>query len=446
MAANNFAKDILGYYYYWNKEIAEDLKKLDPETNDNPIKTVDEIKYHQGDKYIDKWTMLTDDMEKFTSSVSGTSKTYGYQPIVYELSPNSNKYVAAIAYVSEDSPAQEAKLKRGDIITKIDGSPITDSNYMNLFYSDNIRLTLAKLNDDDMIEETGKEVALTSRTMYENPILCDSIYEIDGKKIGYLAYSSFDLESIKKLIDISKKFKDKGVKELILDLRYNGGGYVITENVMASMYAPKAAVDNKEIFEKEDYNENITAELKKEGRSTITHFTTEYNYPSNNINVSTKDANIGLTKIYGIITRRSASASEALLGGLMPYMDVELIGEQSHGKYCTGWMISAKDAYEKVPSEIKNWGIYVMASLYKNANDETPCMPDGMIPGIKATDNPMQGYQLGNIEESMLKVAIAKATGTYKEPSTSRSSSFGYMEIETPKKANFGKRILLLNK
>ena len=53
-------------------------------------------------------------------------------------------------------------------------------------------------------------------------------------------------------------------------------------------------------------------------------------------NVSTKGANIGLKKVYGLIGSGSASASEALLGGLMPYMDVQLIGSQTHGKYCTG--------------------------------------------------------------------------------------------------------------
>ena len=55
--------------------------------------------------------------------------------------------------------------------------------------------------------------------MYEDPILCDSIYDINGKKVGYLAYSSFDLASIPQLVEISKKFKAEGVKELILDLR-----------------------------------------------------------------------------------------------------------------------------------------------------------------------------------------------------------------------------------
>lgn len=89
-------------------------------------------------------------------------------------------------------------------------------------------------------------------------MLCDSIYEFNGKKVGYLAYSSFDLKSIDKLIEIAKHFKQEQVAELILDLRYNGGGYVITESVLASMFAPQEDVSQKKVFEKEVYNDLLT--------------------------------------------------------------------------------------------------------------------------------------------------------------------------------------------
>lgn len=279
--------------------------------------------------------------------------------------------------------------------------------------------------------------------MYENPILCDSVYNFNGKKVGYLAYSSFDLKSIPELINICKKFKNEGIKELILDLRYNGGGYVITENVLASMFAPQINVTNKYVFEKEDYNDFFTEYYEQEGISTITRFETEYNYDEIDLNISTKDANIGLEKIYGIITGNSASASEALLSGLMPYMDIELIGEQSHGKYCTGWMLAAKDAYDKVPQAIKNWGIYVMVSIYKNANDETPCMPNGLTPDVEAEDNPLETYQLGDENEAMLKVALEKAGKVYPASRSQETYTPNLKAIETPQKANFGRRIII---
>ena len=209
------------------------------------------------------------------------------------------------------------------------------------------------------------------------------------------------------------------------------------------MFAPQTNVTNKDIFEKEDFNDFFTEYYKQEGISTETRFETEYNYNDIDLHVSTKDANIGLEKIYGIITGNSASASEALLSGLMPYMDIELIGEQSHGKYCTGWMLAAEDAYKTVPQAIKDWGIYVMVSIYKNANDETPCMPNGLTPDVKAEDNPLETYQLGDVNEAMLKVALQRAGKVYPESRTQETFTPNLKIIETPKKPNFGKRIIM---
>lgn len=439
--ANRFAREALEIYYYWNEEISKDLNQLDPEKNSDPIATVEKIRYHDGTNEIDKWTMLTDNMDEFTSSVEGVTTTYGYTPKVYLLSENSNEVIAAVAFVSENSPAEKAGIKRGDLIYKIDGKTLTTENYLDLFYSSQIKLSMAKLDGNTITPTT--ELSLEAVKMYENPILCDSVYNLDGKKVGYLAYSSFDLKSIPELINICKEFKNEGIKELILDLRYNGGGYVITENVLASMFAPQVNVTNKDIFEKEDYNEFFTKYYEQEGISTITRFQTEYNYEDMDLNVSTKDANIGLEKIYGIITGNSASASEALLSGLMPYMDIELIGEQSHGKYCTGWMLAAEDAYDKVPQVIKDWGIYVMVSIYKNANNKTPCMPNGLTPNVKAEDNPLETYQLGDENEAMLRVALEKAGKVYPASRTQETYTPDLKAIDTPKKANFGRRIII---
>ncbi|WP_289075291.1 S41 family peptidase, partial [uncultured Bacteroides sp.] len=439
--ANRFAREALEIYYYWNEEISKDLNQLDPEKNSDPIATVEKIRYHDGTNEIDKWTMLTDNMDEFTSSVEGVTTTYGYTPIVYKLRKESNELVAAVAFVSENSPAEKAGLKRGDLIYKIDGKTLTTENKLDLFYSSQIKLSLAKLDGNTITPTT--ELSLEAVKMYENPILCDSVYNFNGKKVGYLAYSSFDLKSIPELINICKEFKNEGIKELILDLRYNGGGYVITENVLASMFAPQVNVTNKDVFEKEDYNEFFTKYYEQEGISTITRFQTEYNYEDMDLNVSTKDANIGLEKIYGIITKNSASASEALLSGLMPYMDIELIGQKSHGKYCTGWMLAAEDAYNRVTQAIKNWGIYVMVSIYKNANDETPCMPNGLTPNVKAEDNPLETYQLGDENEAMLKVALEKAGKVYPASRTQETYTPDLKAIDTPKKANFGRRIII---
>lgn len=161
--------------------------------------------------------------------------------------------------------------------------------------------------------------------------------------------------------------------------------------------------------------------------------------------VSTKGANIGLKKVYGLIGSGSASASEALLGGLMPYMDVQLIGSQTHGKYCTGWMMAAKDAYESCPKAIEDWGIYVMVSIYQNADGETPCMPDGMVPDVEVEDIPLLPYRLGDVNEPLLRAALTAAGRTYDDAPAVQTRGLGLQFGRMPdvRKPVFGRRILL---
>lgn len=446
--ANMFGKDVMSTFYYWCDEIGKDLDAWNIKTNTDPIATVDRIRYHEGEKFIDKWTMLTDDMDSFTSSVEGVSTTFGWSLSVYPVSATSNQCVAAVNYVHAGTPAAEAGLDRGDIIVGLNGGNLTTENYLDLYYASSLKVDLGRYEAaTNTIYPLGKSVELTARTMYEDPVLCDSIYEFGGKKVGYLAYSSFDLHSIEKLVETAREFKAAGVEELVLDLRYNGGGYVITENVLASLFAPQEAVDQKLVFEQEDYNDYLTEEYRKLGYSLETRFATEFEYQDGNVtkNVSTKGANIGLKKVYGLIGSGSASASEALLGGLMPYMDVQLIGSQTHGKYCTGWMMAAKDAYKLCPKAIEDWGIYVMVSIYQNADGETPCMPDGMVPDVEVADVPLLPYRLGDINEPLLLEALIAAGLPYDGGFSPLTRGLGLQFGRMPdvRKPVFGRRILL---
>ncbi len=421
--ANKFAGDVLSDIYLWNKEIKSDLTKLDPNTNTDPISTVKDIRYKQNGADVDKWTQLTNDYSSFTSSLAGVETTYGYDVMLGQFS-NTKNYFFIITFVYDNSPAKKAGIKRGDIIIKIDDKDITKDNYLNALYSSSVKLGMG-INTESGIS-AGSSINLTAVKMYEDPVLLSKIFEFGGKKAGYLAYASFDMISVPKLISICKEYKAAGVTELILDLRYNGGGYVVTEEAMASMFAPESEVKAKALYQTEIWNEEYTAYFKQKGTDLNTYFKTsfsikdEYNILST---VSTDGANIGLKKIYAIISSGTASASESLIIGLMPFMDVELIGEQSHGKYCTGSVLNPSDIYDKVPSSISNWGIYVMINRYADKNGNNPCMPNGLTPDIAVDDNPFDGHQLGDEQETMLKVALTKAGKTDIPTVKSRSVS-----------------------
>lgn len=447
--ANQFADDILSDVYLWKREISAGIKLLDPDTNEDPIKTVNDIRYKENGKEVDRWTMLTNDYEGLTSGMQGVATTYGYDLMLGKFS-NTGTYFFIVSYVYENSPTAKAGMKRGDIIISLNGQDITEANYLDALYSSSITLGMGVQTDKGIAK--GENMSLTSIRMYENPILATKIFDCAGKKVGYLAYSGFDIESVFKLKEICGEFKEAGVTELILDLRYNGGGYVFTELALASMLAPQANVDNKDIYETEIWNDDYMAYFKSQGEDLNTYFGTAFairDTGGNLISIDTKGYNIGLKKIYALISSGTASASESILIGLMPYMDIELIGTNSHGKYCTGMTLAPKDVYvdkngkDVSPKEIKNWGIYVMINRYADKNGENPCMPDGLTPplGNEIQDDPMDGYQLGDEQETMLREALLRAGKTDIPPTTRSISGLRYDTKFIPTSPLFGKRI-----
>lgn len=464
--AGFFGYNVLSDVYLWKKEIESSLNNW--KVSEDPIAKVQKIRYkNSAGEDIDKWTMMTDDYAGFTGGVSGVSTTYGYDFQLYYKDNTRTTLVAVITFTYPDSPAQKAGLKRGDAIYTVNGKEITIANYADLLLNSPTG-EFAVLNDN---RDGYDKISMTAVNMYLNPVLTSKIFESNGKKIGYLAYTSFTLESCGALIDVCKEFKKQNVTELILDLRYNGGGYVITENLLASMLAPADAVTNKEIFQTEVWNEEYMAYYKEKGEDLNTYFQTEYkftDYNNQKHSYSTADVNVALNKIYALVGTNSASASEAVLVGLMPYMDIQIIGMQTHGKYCTGWMLSATDwfsdieanfkknnmsfvkeypQYEKWETYAKNWGIYVMISRYADKNGDNPCMPDGLVPHIEVKDNPEEPYELGDDREALLRVALKEAgvTDLTPLPASSRSTVMSLKKIKNQISTNplDGKRIVL---
>ena len=170
--ANQFGKDIMSTYYLWNAEISDDLDAWNINTNEDPVGTVDRIRYHDGERYIDKWTMLTDDMESFTSSMEGVSTTFGWNLTVYRLAANSNQCIGVVNFVHDNTPASRMNLKRGDIIIGLNGGSLTTENYLDLYYSPSLTVSLGKLDvESNQLVDLGKKVSLTAETLYEDTVL-----------------------------------------------------------------------------------------------------------------------------------------------------------------------------------------------------------------------------------------------------------------------------------
>ena len=425
---NQFAWNTMDTFYLWRDKIASAMAKW--QNWEEPIQKVAEIRYKDSaGKDIDRWTMLTDDMDAMQGSVSGHTRTLGMDFHVYYADRTQTRVCAVVTYTYAGSPAAEAGLQRGDVILKVDGRELTPDNYLQLIREGLLGGGTVRLGLSD-----ERTVTLTAIDMYENPVQTACVLEAaDGRKVGYLHYTSFTLDSCEDLVNVFDGFVAAGIDEMVLDLRYNGGGYVVTETVLASMLAPVSVVKAKSVLTQMVYNEKVAKEIK----DGTTRFDTVFNFKSDGEShvVITEGANPDLPRLYVLTSNGSASASEALICGLKPYMDVILIGKKTSGKFCAGILLNAEDwyaevknalgkgEYEKALPYVENWGLYVMYSRYADCNGRTLSMPDGIDPDVEVDDNPGDGFPLGDPRETMLATALSLIEGRTRSADTAPAPS-----------------------
>lgn len=416
---NRFSRALMEVNYLWNEEISSTLTHWDLKAD--PYAQVHDARYHDAaGNEVDHWTQMIPDYEAFVNGLNGVSAgTYAVNLQLMYADETRSQIVAVVLYTYADGPARKAGLKRGDVIMKVNGATMTVENYSKVL-SEALNGAPVALTLYD-----GRNVTLPAAVeMYENPVGQARVFDCGGRKAGYLFYSSFTLESYADLIEACRSFRQAGVTDLILDLRYNTGGYVLTEEMLASMIAPEASVRAGELLATEVYNSFVERYLERNGLDTRTFFRQDFEFTGSRgekYSFSTADANIGCQRVFALVGEDTASASEALLCSLKPYMPVYLIGTKTHGKYCAGIVnasseyfeearksgeFSAREAEEAMKHASKA-GLYLMVSRYADKNGVTLSMPDGMRPDERLEENPLDGFQLGDPEETLLSRALA---------------------------------------
>jgi len=404
--ANTFAYNVMRTYYLWKDDISSQLESWT--TTEDPVKKVETSRYS-----IDKWTKLYEDYSSFESISTGNGETFGLDFTMYYYDKAHTQICAVVNYTYENSPARLAGLQRGDVILSINGEIMTPDNY---------KTVAAKLLQNGALSvgmSDGRTLRLQSKEMYENPVHTTATLEFGGKRFGYLHFTNFTLDSCKDLETVFAGFKADGISDLVLDLRYNSGGYVTTSVTLASMIAPVDAVKNQSIYNKEVYNDILS-----KSDEDVVRFEKEVTYTSSSgqqVTVHPLEVNPGVEHLWVIVSDGSASASEALICGLKPYMDVTLIGKQTSGKFTGGvlvkatkWFDSLKDAsfdIEVGKQALPTWGIYVITSRYSDCNGVTLSMPDGIAPDYESSDMPQEAIPLGDPSEKMLAATLSIATG-----------------------------------
>jgi carboxyl-terminal processing protease len=327
-AANTAARDalyeLMNEWYFWYKDIpAVTLKDYK-----DPYELLDATRY----KALDRWSFVAD-YASFMASMQGSFVGHGIR-IGLDA---SNK--ARIVMIYKNSPLYQYKVRRGWIIKKIndvDLAPILIAKDGTAYNSllgpstagrQNKFLFTTNRGNDTTITTTKASFSVNSVTFYDT-------LELKSGRTGYLVFDEFIEPSSNELKTAFAFFKASSVKDLILDLRYNSGGILTVATELASYISGKTSTD---VLVKSTYND------KKTAQNASTYFT----------NV---DSPLGLTRLVVITTRETASASEVVINGLRPYLNVVTLGDTTNGKP-TGmnvWTYSSRFVFAPITFKLVN--------------------------------------------------------------------------------------------
>lgn len=377
----SWIKDTMEEVYLWEEFIPDGLDIKDGSEPKDFFK-----KFIYEDDY---WSWISDDYYETSELLDGITTTAGYQ-FYLAYRKDAFSIVGVIEYCMPNSPAEKAGITRGDIFTRINNTNLNKDNYYSLLtQGGEYTIGFDTISDNTLLPYKDVEISEVE-SFQEDPIYLDTIYHIGGKNIGYLVYNSFIDKYNSDLDIVFSQYKSEGISDFIIDLRYNSGGDVSAQKYLANLIAPKSALG--EIFSKDHWNELYTDYFMDEkGRDFF------YSY------ITSSPSNIDLEgKFCGLTSSSSASASEGLLNGLEPLLDLTLIGDTTHGKY-TGMIVIPDD------EDNPQWALVPIVVKTTNKNDIS--VKGGMAPNILLDDNPLDGYQLGDIRETMLAKAIEEITG-----------------------------------
>ncbi|PHQ29059.1 S41 family peptidase [Leeuwenhoekiella nanhaiensis] len=358
----------------------------------------------------DRFSFITDDYVALENQFSGVSKSNGLKFQLVRFS-NSDNIFGYVRYVAENSPAASSEIKRGDLFTQIDGTSLNINNYQDLIGRDSYTLSLAEVQENASggrtVAETGKTVTLTKETNFaENPILIAKTLDVEGQKIGYLMYNSFVSQYDDELNAAFAQFKSDGITDLVLDLRYNGGGSVATAIDLTSMVTGQF---DGEVLIKEQWNAEAMAYFEAEAPESLlnrfnsTIFTgTSQEEPINSLN---------LNRLYVIGTNSTASASELTVIGLEPYIPVTLVGTTTVGKFQASATLYDGDNFGKTNiNPDHKYAIQPLIYTYSNA-DGVVGPPSGLTPDITKEEDIANMGVLGEPTEPLLAAALQAITG-----------------------------------
>jgi len=336
---NDFVWKGMNSWYNWQSNV-DDLADSKDDNNvayTSFLNSYDEPKdLFQGLLYdhpnTDRFSWFVEDYVVQNNQFQGISLSFGLRLQGVTLSDGDGSTdddaILYVRYVAPDSPASNAGINRGDIINAIDGTVLKDSNYAAVTSKlGNETVTLSFVSESAGTLTFIEDKTITAVELSENPVHFKKVFnDINGKKVGYLVYNGFRSSYNDELNEAFAFFDAEGVNELVLDLRLNGGGSVLTSAYLASMVYASAGTD---IFAELTFNSKHS---NQNGAYDFQNILNIYNSDGNKTGDEAINRLSTVAQLYVLTSGSTASASEMIINGLKAFIPVKVIGTTTFGK------------------------------------------------------------------------------------------------------------------
>lgn len=303
--ADQMARDSLYYimneFYFWYK-VMPPVVKTD---YTDPYTLLDAMRY----KTLDRWSFV----QTFAQYVAQTTGTFVGHGISMGLDPSNQ---VRIVQIYSNSPLYSKGVRRGWIVKKLNGTDLAPIFVTKdaTAYSNLIGTSTAGVTNTFLFRTpAGKDSTITSTksSFTLNTVIFADTLHLKSGITGHLVFDQFIPPSNQELLSAFTYFSQNNIKDLIVDLRYNGGGDISVLTNMASYVAGAS-------------------------RFNSTFLTLTYNDKNQNANRSFNFASVAsplsISRLVVITTRGTASASEDFINGLKPSFNVVTIGDTTNGK------------------------------------------------------------------------------------------------------------------
>lgn len=371
-AVKNAIVETMNRWYFWNDRLPANVDVSRYSTNQELLNA---LLY----KDLDRWSYITT-QEAFTAAFQGTvtgAHGFGFSLV------DDRMY---ISFVYDAAPAGQDGWQRGWEVLEINGKSIAEYRTASGY---NFQLGPNEVGINNTFKHrlpdgSERTTTITKASFQSNSVLYRNVIEDQGKKVGYWVYQSFrqtpglsNPTRSQEVEDSFNYFMEQGIDELIIDLRYNGGGSVAVTAQLLNYLVPTAG----------------------SGR---VMYTNRHNQPRSNNNRSvnfSKTGNLELSRVIFITSRGSASASELVINCLDPYMEVVLIGDNTYGKPVGSFPLSF-DSRTLVENNVE---VVPITFAIDNANGRADYF-DGFPANFTVQDDPARNW--GDPNEARFRAAL----------------------------------------